>query len=49
MHKFQENAVTAVVRLRTKYIYYIYLTKKELDGFYFSVISWYFGSPTYHR
>ena len=26
----------------------IYLQKKKLDGFYFSVISWYLRSPTYH-
>ena len=32
------------------YIYiYIYLTKKKLDWFYFSVISWILGNPTYHR
>ena len=26
----------------------IYLTKKKPEGFYFSVISWYLRSPTYH-
>ena len=28
---------------------YIYLTTKKLDGFYFSVISWFLRNPTYHR
>ena len=28
---------------------YIFFTKKELDGFYFSVISCFLRDPTYHR
>ena len=28
---------------------YIFFTKKELDGFYFSVISCFLRNPTYHR